>query len=154
MRRRVGWDKGVQSSPINWTERYGNTPWVEKRVDRKGRRIICTELCIFIPSAFTGRHNIGDVRSRFFFTLAARQRHVSDTRIASIHVWRFDICLDYPAEVDDNIATNGPAGCAITACLDGNGEGVVLTKDDNSGSGSAVLEVDTRVPDVCSRLTG
>lgn len=127
---------------------------MKERVDRKGRRImICTEVCVFIPSAFTTRRNIRDGGRRFFFTLASGRGHVLDTGKASILVWRFDVGLDYPAEVDDDIATYGPASCTITTCFDGNGKGVVLAEADDSGSEGVVSGIGARVPGAGSRLT-
>lgn len=145
LRRVVGLTEGIQSSPSGRTERFVHTSGMEKRVNRMGRGRIGTELRVFIPSAFTSHGNIRDIRCRFFFTLAARERHVSDAREASILVWRFDFGLGYLAEVDDNIATDSPASCTITTCFDGNGERVVLTEEDDAASEGAGLEMDTRV---------
>lgn len=127
---------------------------MEKRFDKLGGRNIYTEICVFVSSAFATRRNIRDVRRRSFLSLAAGWRHVFDAGKGSIVLWRFDICLDYPAQIDDDITTDSPASCTIAACFDGNGERVVLTENDGSGSERAVSEADARVPEVCLRLTG
>lgn len=123
---------------------------MEENLERLGRRAVDTEFCVLLSSAFTACRNIRGGRRSFFLALAAGWRHVSDARKRSIVLWRFDIRLDYPAEINDDIATDGPAGCPITTCFDGYGERVVLTEDDGSGSERAVSEADARVAPKCA----
>lgn len=61
--------------------------------------------------------------------------------------------MDDPAEIDDDIATNGPTGCTIATCFDGNCERMCLTEDDGSRR-LVVSEADARDPNVCLQLTG
>lgn len=121
----------VQSSPIGWTERLGYTRRMEERLDGFGRGGIYTESRVIFPPTFATRRSIQGWRCSFL-TLAAGWRHVSNACKCSIVLWRLDVCLNDLAEIDDDIATHGPASCTITTCLDGNRQTVFLTEDDGS----------------------
>lgn len=123
---------------------------MKEGLDKVGREGMIPKGFIVVSSAFATRHNARGVRRYSFLALDARWRHVSDAGKGSIRLWRFNVCLDNAAEIDDDVASHGPASSTITACFDGNGETVFLTEDD--GSGRMVSEAGARVPNL--QLTG